>query len=754
MADRGFVVELSLEQKECAADAEAILRSQAASLLLRGTTQKELEASLATMFHAADADSSGTISPKELGRLVSGMDWQLKSHEVNYFMYTMDTDGDGQVSIKEFALVAFERLVDMLVVMHRFDAGAEAGCGLSEENQKQRQKKQRAKGDAPPGEAVDEATGVIMAVLGMSPAQLEGALEEIFRNADVDGNGVLVQAEFARCISTLGGRLNLANSVVRDIFQQVDVNGDGVVEWQEFVGPALQVIAASLTADVHAGSPVALNQAGHGPHQADPDSAARRIKAADFLLRGMSEAELAAKLRQLFEVADTDSSGTISAEEAYRLVADMDWDMDAKEVNYFIYTLDTDFDGQLNIAEFLPVAFEMLVDCVVTMNRFEEASADLQLAVSPVKASPRAPAVVMSRIRDHLMYVPVPRGDVLLAVGDRPREYEPLLLPASADEPRGLFWASSRIIINESEGKCVNTESSGASGLGGTVARTGYRIGHYQTRSEDVLEIIFDEQSSSVCSSWHFDRSVVQPVQPLPGRQAGGIKPSHIFDIREWRRAEPAGLRCRIGKSLGTKDFGPKVTLTNGTFWSRREMRLVAEGLSCVSVESSGSTGIGGESTTTCTRRGTFRLVDGSPDKIEVRFVNQEVHFDFSGHFKAHAHPAGAVPIPEKDQEWIVYDVCNLKLQLFFPDHSMVDSTADVGDYTRNSSHLPTVARPCYSCGKEHADQPQTRYFGCSDAHPLAPNITPSQVTGLTQARKDHPKAAGRTFKYGTAGFR
>jgi hypothetical protein len=101
-------------------------------------------------------------------------------------------------------------------------------------------------------EAVDEAADVIMAVLGMSPAQLEGALEEIFRSADVDGNGVLDQAEFARCISKIGGKLNLPKSVVRDIFQQVDVNGDGVVEWQEFVGPAVHIIVGSLTANAAA----------------------------------------------------------------------------------------------------------------------------------------------------------------------------------------------------------------------------------------------------------------------------------------------------------------------------------------------------------------------------------------------------------------------------------------------------------------------------------------------------------------------
>jgi hypothetical protein len=32
--------------------------------------------------------------------------------------------------------------------------------------------------------------------------------------------------------------------------------------------------------------------------------------------------------------------------------------------------------------------------------------------------------------------------------------------------------------------------------------------------------------------------------------------------------------------------------------------------------------------------------------------------------------------------------------------------------------------------------------------------LSPEQIANLTKARKDHPKIAGKKFKYGTAGFR
>ena len=39
------------------------------------------------MFKAADTDNSGSISPQELHRLVSAMNWNLEGREINYLVY-------------------------------------------------------------------------------------------------------------------------------------------------------------------------------------------------------------------------------------------------------------------------------------------------------------------------------------------------------------------------------------------------------------------------------------------------------------------------------------------------------------------------------------------------------------------------------------------------------------------------------------------------------------------------------------------
>jgi calmodulin len=198
----------------------------------------------------------------------------------------------------------------------------------------------------------------------MSPAQLKAALEEVFLDHDGDCNGVLDQAEFSRCISELGGRLNLDKVVVRDIFRAIDVNGDGVVEWKEFVGPAIHIIMGSITADAQAEEAEAAAEA----------EAALKQQAADLLLNGTSQEELEASLTAMFQAADFDNSGTISPQELYQLVSGMDWNLQDQEINYLLYELDTNGDGQIDIAEFIPVAFEMLVDMLVTMHKFEAAA--------------------------------------------------------------------------------------------------------------------------------------------------------------------------------------------------------------------------------------------------------------------------------------------------------------------------------------------------------------------------------------------
>jgi len=86
--------------------------------------------------------------------------------------------------------------------------------------------------------------------MGMSMEELSGILENVFFSHDVDGNGVLDQSEFVKCVVELGTKLNIDKRLGSEIFRAVDVNGDGLIEWKEFVGPAVRIIHSSVAEDI------------------------------------------------------------------------------------------------------------------------------------------------------------------------------------------------------------------------------------------------------------------------------------------------------------------------------------------------------------------------------------------------------------------------------------------------------------------------------------------------------------------------
>merc|ERR1711871_1518446 len=260
----------------------AEMRQEAEEYVLNGMTQQELESALRDMFDAADVDGSGTIGLKELRSVLAQMGVNLSDAELNAVLFNLDTNKDGMLSIQEFLPVAFEMLVNVVMdfrehAMMQQRAQAEAEIETQEKAQD-----------------IADATG-------MSLQQLSETLEGIFIAHDADGNGVLDQSEFARCISELGNQIGIDRRVAAQIFRAVDVNGDGVVEWHEFVQPAVQIIHSSMAqAQAYA---EAVN------------AAEMRQEAEEYVLNGMTQQELESALRDMFDAADVDGSGTIGLKE-------------------------------------------------------------------------------------------------------------------------------------------------------------------------------------------------------------------------------------------------------------------------------------------------------------------------------------------------------------------------------------------------------------------------------------------------------
>ena len=103
-----------------------MLRQQAADRLLNGSSRFELEVGLMRMFHEADMDGSGKVSPQEFHRLLFELNFNagddcagaggLSFSEVNCLMYDLDKDGDGLISVDEFVPVAVSYPLPNLII--------------------------------------------------------------------------------------------------------------------------------------------------------------------------------------------------------------------------------------------------------------------------------------------------------------------------------------------------------------------------------------------------------------------------------------------------------------------------------------------------------------------------------------------------------------------------------------------------------------------------------------------------------------
>lgn len=68
-----------------------------------------LKIELKECFNIFDSDKSGTISAKELKKVLEALNIKVKDEEVNLLLQSMDKDGSGQIDFEEFAEVMAEQ---------------------------------------------------------------------------------------------------------------------------------------------------------------------------------------------------------------------------------------------------------------------------------------------------------------------------------------------------------------------------------------------------------------------------------------------------------------------------------------------------------------------------------------------------------------------------------------------------------------------------------------------------------------------
>ncbi|KAG2427358.1 hypothetical protein HXX76_012552 [Chlamydomonas incerta] len=166
---------------------------------------------LQELFAAYDSDRSGSLRPKELGRLIRDLLPDVGRAELHYFLAMMDANGDGAVSYDEFLTAARDSL-KATQQLSGVVGGAGAKSGLS----------------FPPD--VISVLEELSARLSEQPA----LAKRIFTQADTNGDGTLDFGEVGKFLRSLIPDLGARQlQYVMSYMAQLDINGDGVLSFSE-----------------------------------------------------------------------------------------------------------------------------------------------------------------------------------------------------------------------------------------------------------------------------------------------------------------------------------------------------------------------------------------------------------------------------------------------------------------------------------------------------------------------------------------
>ena len=134
---------------------------------------------------------------------------------------------------------------------------------------------------------------------------------------------------------------------MRQLLRSVDTDGDGVIEYSEFVA-----MFGGLKEKPKIAGTDALESKGGGGAAAASASASEPWM--DEFLKGMGAAMQRAKrpLQDLFRKFDRDDDGTITYDEFYETLLDMQCPLSKNEMEQIAMLVDSDKNGTIDIAEF------------------------------------------------------------------------------------------------------------------------------------------------------------------------------------------------------------------------------------------------------------------------------------------------------------------------------------------------------------------------------------------------------------------
>lgn len=173
-------------------------------------------------------------------------------------------------------------------------------------------------------------------------------IQDLFFEADADRNGWLNKQEFKNVMENLGTRLGFKENDVRHILAEADIDQDGRVSYEEFMGPAINVIEGIV-------AKWAL--------QKNMEEKEDAFKAAEHeVVHGIPEDELEDVLQRIFLAADRNGNGYLDSQEFELCLRDTELGLTRKEINILRFYADENSDGRVQYEEFRPLCKELLIE--------------------------------------------------------------------------------------------------------------------------------------------------------------------------------------------------------------------------------------------------------------------------------------------------------------------------------------------------------------------------------------------------------
>jgi len=182
----------------------------------------------------------------------------------------------------------------------------------------------------------------------MDPEEMREYLTNLFINADTDGSGALSITEFKQVIRAFQQEgLEMSKADIRRLHQEVDLDGNGEIDYNEFLPPAIELIQS-----IYARMDMAAEE-----EQAKADA---ETAATEYLVHGMSKSEVEAIIREQFDKADADKSGSLDVPEFHKCLKEAELGLKKNQIVEMMMEADINQDGSIEFDEFFPVCWRVL----------------------------------------------------------------------------------------------------------------------------------------------------------------------------------------------------------------------------------------------------------------------------------------------------------------------------------------------------------------------------------------------------------